>query len=291
MVLLLSGCQTNDSKKTDSTSANKEKETKMEQETKKQEIQKQEISIEELRIPNGENSIYGKLYTPVGEGKHPVIILSHGYNGTNTDFVTECRYFAENGYIAYAYDFCGGSVNSKSTGKSTDMTIFTEKSDLLAVFDYISKMENVDTGNMFLFGGSQGGFVTSLVTEERADKVKGMLLYYPALCIPDNWRDTYPKVEDIPKTNDFWGLTLGEEFFISIHDFYTFDHIGSYDKDVLIFHGDKDVIVPLSYSVQAQEKYAHAELITMPGEGHGFSPIGAKTAREKVLEFLKNHTD
>ena len=282
--LLLSGCKTGE------TTQNNGEEKTMEKETQ-QDTKKQGITIEELSIQNGENTIYGRMYTPPGEGKHPVIILSHGYNGTNNDFVSECRYFAQNGYIAYAYDFCGGSVNSKSTGKSTDMTIFTEKSDLLAVFDYIASMENVDTENMFLFGGSQGGMVTSLATEERAEKVKGMILYFPALCIPDNWRQTYPKVEDIPDTNDFWGLTLGKKFFSEIHDFYTFDNIGAYEKDVLILHGDKDDIVPISYSVQAQKKYAHAELITMQGEGHGFSPAGANKAKEKVLEFLKNHTN
>lgn len=288
--LLLSGCKTNGADKTSNTIQKNGEEKTMEKEIQ-QDTKKQGITIEELRIQNGEDTIYGRLYTPAGEVKHPVIILSHGYNGTNNDFVSECRYFAENGYIAYAYDFCGGSVNSKSTGKSTDMTIFTEKSDLLAVFDYISSMENVDTDNMFLLGGSQGGLVTSLVTEERAEKVKGMILYFPALCIPDNWRETYPKLEDIPESNDFWGLTLGKKFFAEIHDFYVFDTIGSYEKDVMILHGDKDEIVPISYSVQAQKKYAHAELITMQGEGHGFSPVRAKKAKEKVLEFLKNHTN
>lgn len=283
-VLLFSGCKTNDK---NNTAPNNKKEETME----KEETKKQGISIEELSIPNGENSIYGRIYTPAGEGKYPVVILSHGYNGTNNDFTSECRYFAQNGYIACAYDFCGGSVNSKSSGKSTDMTISTEKSDLKAVFEYLESMENVDTSNMFLLGGSQGGFVTSLVTEEIGEKVKGMILYFPALCIPDNWRHTYPKVENIPETTELWGLTLGKKFFEEIHDFYTFDNIGTYEKDVLIFHGDRDDIVPLSYSQQAQKKYPHAELITMKGEGHGFSPAGAKTVKEKVLEFLQNHTN
>ena len=255
------------------------------------ETKKEGITVEELCIQNGENSIYGKLYSPEWEGRHPAIILCHGYNGTNNDFVNECRYYAENGYIAYAFDFCGGSVNSKSSGKSTDMTIFTEKSDLLAVFDYFELMENVDAKQIFLFGGSQGGLVTTLATEERAEKVKGMILYFPALCVPDDWGKKYPDVESIPETLDFWGLTLGKHFLLDIHDFKTLENIGSYDKDILILHGDKDAIVPISYSVEAQKKYPHAKLITMMGEGHGFSPAGANIAKQKVLEFLQSHTD
>lgn len=248
-----------------------------------------EISIEDLYIKNGENNIYGKIYRPEGEGKFPAIILSHGYNGTGNDFINECTYFAQNGYIAYAYDFCGGSGRSKSTGNSTDMTIFTEKSDLLAVFDYIYALEDVDPSRVYLFGGSQGGLVTTLAAEERADKVKAMALYFPALCIPDNWRNTFPDVTKIPEVYDFWGLKLGKKFFTDMHDFKVFDTIGNYDKNVLIIHGDKDPIVPLSYSERAVKTYQHAELIVLPGEAHGFTPAGGKTAREKVLHFLEEN--
>ncbi len=301
VAMAICGCGADDTNKTNGTdnmnnnnttvsTEKKNSEEKTSEKDTQQNTKNEEITVKELRIQNGENTIYGKLYIPVGEGKHPAIILCHGYNGTNNDFVKECRYYAENGYIAYAFDFCGGSVNSKSTGKSTDMTIFTEKSDLLAVFDYIELMENVDADQIFLFGGSQGGLVATLATEERAEKVKGMILYFPALNIPDDWRKTYPDVKDIPETLSFWGLTLGKNFFVDMHDFYTFDNIGNYNGDVLILHGNKDNIAPISVSIEAQKKYPHAELITMSGEGHGFSPAGANTAKQKVLEFLQAHT-
>lgn len=286
--ILVTGCgaKENDNKESDESTMNKPT-----NQAETPNVVKDEITISELKIKNGENTIYGKIYVPSGEGKHPAIILSHGYNGTNNDFVNECKYYAQNGYIAYAFDFCGGSVNSKSTGKSTDMTIFTEKSDLLAVFDYISKMDTVDSEQIFLFGGSQGGLVTTLVAEEKADNVKGMILYFPALCIPDNWRVTYPTTENIPDVKEFWGLNLGKNFFVSMHEFYVFDNIGSYDKDVFIIHGDKDPIVPISYSKRAVELYKNATLKTLPGEGHGFTPSAGNIAMKDVLNFLIEHTN
>lgn len=247
------------------------------------------ITIKDLTIEYASNKIYGRIYTPQKEGKYPAVILSHGYNGVGTDFVKECTYFAQNGYVAYAFDFCGGSVNSRSSGKSTDMTIFTEKENLLAVHDYISKLENVDSDNVFLFGGSQGGLVTSLATEEIQDKVRAMILYFPALNIPDDWRRNYPTTDKIPETTDFWGLKLGKNFFLSIHDFHTFDNIGKYPNNVLIIWGDNDAIVPRSYMETAQKTYKNAELVILPGEGHGFSPAGGKTAMEKVLDFMNKN--
>ncbi len=245
------------------------------------------IKTEVVEIPNGENTVYGTLYTPETDADTPLIIMSHGYNGVGDDFKTEGETFAQNGIATYTLDFCGGSVNSKSTGETVDMTIFTEKSDLMSVYEFLKDREGIDSNNIFLFGGSQGGLVTTLATEELGDKIAGMALYYPALCIADNWRETYPDTSMIPESNDFWGMTLGKEFFESIHDFHVYDEIGSYPGNVLIIHGDKDEIVPLSYSEEAVKHYKSAELVVLENEGHGFGPDGAKTAREKVLDFLK----
>ena len=255
-----------------------------------EDMNKEEIVVKEMIIKENDKSIYGKIYYPEKEGKYPAVIMSHGYNGINADFVNECVYFAENGYVAYAFDFCGGSTRSQSSGASTDMTIFTEKEDLLTVFNHIQSLEYVDPEQMFLFGGSQGGLVTTLVAEELQTKVKGMMLYFPALNIPDDWRKNYATEAAIPETVDFWGLKLGKNFFMSMRDFYTFENIGSYPNDVLIIYGDKDAIVPYSAMEQAQKTYQSVELVVLPNEGHGFSPAAGKKAREMLLTFMQKHS-
>lgn len=282
-VVMITACGKNESVKEEKEVMSTEA---VEKETKKQ---APVIQVEELIIKNGDKDVYGKIYYPGTEGKHPAIIMCHGYNGSHADFLAECKYFASNGYIAYTLDFCGGSARSKSSGKTTDTTIFTEKEDLLAVFDYISAMEQVDSEEVYVFGGSQGGLVAALATEERADKVKGLALYFPAFNIPDNWRQNFPNVDMIPETYEFWGLTLGKKFFADMHDFYTFDNIGKFSKNVLIVQGDQDAIVPLASSQNAAKKYENVELVVLPGEGHGFTPAGAKTAMEKVLQFMQTN--
>ncbi|MCR4616909.1 MAG: alpha/beta fold hydrolase [Lachnospiraceae bacterium] len=242
-------------------------------------------TIEHIVSYDGKD-VYGQLYYPDEEGVYGAVILSHGYNGVNTDFVNECKELAKNGYVAYAYDFCGGSMRSKSSLKTTEMTVFTEKADLLAVFDDISNLPMVDSSKVFLFGGSQGGFVSTLATEELQDKVKALVLYYPALNIPDDWRNNFKTEEEIPEEIDFWGMKLGKEFFTSIRDFYTFDNIGTYKGNVIIIYGDKDPIVPSGAMDKAVEAYENIELVVLPGEGHGFSPEGGKTAIEKAIEFI-----
>lgn len=247
------------------------------------------VNTEVVEIPSGDNTLYGTLYTPDTEEKTPLIIMCHGYNGVGDDFKEEGKTFAQNGIATYTLDFCGGSTRSKSTGDTVDMTIFTEKADLLNAYNYFKAQENIDSNNIFLFGGSQGGLVTTLATEELGDEVAGMALYFPALCIADNWRETFPDTDMIPESEEFWGMTLGKDFFVSIHDFQVFDEIGSYPNNVLIIHGDKDEIVPLSYSQKAAKQYKNAELIVLEGEGHGFQPEAGKVAREDVLSFIKDN--
>lgn len=244
------------------------------------------IKIEPLIIPCGEKKIFGELFTPADGKKHPAVIFVHGYNSCYADFRRECEAFAESGYIAYALDFCGGSDRSKSSGLSTDMSILTEKEELLAVIDHFASMENVLPGKLFLLGGSQGGLVSGLAAEERSDLLGGMVLYFPAYMIPDNWRPRFPTVEDIPEVLEFWGLKLGRKFFLDMRDLYTYEHVGGFSKPILIFQGDADAIVPLSSAEKTAKAYPNAELVVLPGEGHGFSAEALDGVIERALAFL-----
>ncbi|MCR4903868.1 MAG: alpha/beta hydrolase [Butyrivibrio sp.] len=245
------------------------------------------VKVEEHLVNYDNKEVYGTLYYPGDNEKHGAVILSHGYNGCGNDFVNECKALAEEGYVAYAYDFCGGSTRSRSSLETTEMTIFTEEADLLAVFEDISSLSMVDPSRIYLMGGSQGGLVTTLATEELQEKVAAMALYYPALNIPDDWRNTFKNEEDIPEKNEFWGMELGKEFFTSIRDFHTFDSIGSYKGNVLIVYGDQDPIVPSGAMDKAVDAYENIDLVVLEGEGHGFSPEGGKEAINKVIDFIK----
>lgn len=247
------------------------------------------ISMEELSVQNGENLIYGKVFFPKDEEKHPAIILSHGYNGSHSDFIDDCRFFAQNGYVAYCYDFCGGSTRSRSSGRTADMSLLTEKSDLIAVINHFETMDNVDRSRIYLLGGSQGGLVSALAAEEVPQKVKAMALYFPAFCIPDDWRKKFPGGSAVPESLDFWGMTLGKDFLSGAVSMNVDEATGRYGGNVLIIHGDSDDIVPLRYSQEAVKRYPHAKLEVMPGERHGFSPAAAARARKMVLQFTESN--
>ena len=248
-----------------------------------------DIHPQELIIRSGDKAIFGLLYRPEGDGPHPAIIFSHGYNGCHTDFTTEGLYFAQHGYLVYTFDFCGGSTRSRSSGVSTDMSVMTQRDDLLTVFDQIAAMPEVDASRVFLLGGSQGGLVTAMATEILQHRVRGMILYFPALNIPDMWCRDFEGVTDGPPTFEFWGLPLGYRFVADIIGYAPFEQLGSYQGRVLVVHGDQDPIVPLSVSQWIESTYAQAELVVLPGENHGFSAPALAQVMERTLQFLQAH--
>ena len=224
-----------------------------------------------IQIPHHGRCVHGKAWFPETPGKHPLIIFSHGYNGSMLDFQKSAEFFACQGFVAVTITFCGGSTEDPGDYPSTCMSVLTEKEDLLAVVDAASAWEEVDSSRIILFGGSQGGLVSALTAAELKEQVRGLILLYPALCIEDNWKEFYPSVEDMPEPLDFWGLMLGRKYAADAHILGIYDHIPEYTGPVLIMHGTDDEIVPYSYSVRAQSLYQNAELIPFVGEHHGFT--------------------
>lgn len=244
----------------------------------------------EMTVPHHEREVFGRLTLPEKQGRYPFVIFSHGYNGSKNDFELMADYLAQQEIASFCYDFCGGSVQDKSSLPTTEMTLFTEKEDLHAVIDALCKREELDSGNLFLFGASQGGLVSALTAEEIKEKVRGLVLLFPALCIAENWNQRFPKIEDIPDTQELWGMTLGRVFFESIHDFDVYAHIGTFDKNVFVMHGDKDPVVSLEYSERLRTTYKNIEIEVFPGEGHGFTEEGNKRAAKLLAEFVKKNS-
>lgn len=253
------------------------------------EVQSNQHSVNYTDSSEKEISLYGMLWAPKAEGKFPAIILNHGFNGHYRDFPAECQAFAERGYVCYAYDFCGAQAGGLSTGRTaSEYTPFTMKEDLRAAIANVKGLENVDETQIFLFGGSQGGFVTGLTAadDDVKEEVAAIAMYFPAFNIADDWRG-----KPVQNTS-LMGYSIGAAFIQSVQELYPFDVIGNYEKDVCIVWGDQDALVRRQYIDGAVEAYGEdrVELTVIPGAGHGFGGTALNTAVETVLAFFEART-
>lgn len=190
---------------------------------------------------------------------------------------TYAKLFAENGFVAYTFDFWGGSSNSQSGGNMNNMTVFTEKDDITSALSTVRSLSYVDKNRVFLLGTSLGGCAAVLSANDNSSKIKGLILLYPALISQE-------QAKQWSKMSSYFGIN----WIKNLAEFDVFKNIGNYKGDVLILHGTADTQVPIRFSERAVNVYKSAKLVKINGAIHDFSKNN-KTANNEMLKVLKNH--
>ncbi len=244
-------------------------------------------------------TIRGRVYRPDDDSrKYPLVIISHGFMANYKSTKHYAKKFAKMGYAAVIFDFNGGGIGSRSDGKTQDMSVLTEKEDLKAVIAAASGLPYVDGEDITLMGCSQGGFVSAMVAEDLQDKIRRLILFYPALCIPDDARKGQMMLakfdpQNVPETLNCGPMKLGRRYVTDVLDMNPFDEIRDYKGPVLIIHGTRDEIVNQSYAHEAYINYlkthgrvpsGDVQLVMIDGGNHGFNGPRAK-AWEKYVFF------
>ncbi len=248
------------------------------------EMQKTEFFRDNMKIA-------AELFIPEAEEPMPLVILSHGFGANGASLTGFAQNFAMNGIAACTFDFIGGGKNIKSEGKTTEMSVLTEASDLEVILYELRSDSRFDPDKVFLFGESQGGFVSTYVAGEHPGDVAGLITLYPAYVISDDARRRVPDPKNIPETMEIMGVTLGSIYSRDAMAVDIYDEMKKYGKKVLIIHGTKDSLVPISYSERAIEMFPDAELIRVDGAEHGFGGDDARNAAQISLEFVNGLLD
>ena len=166
-----------------------------------------------------------------------------------------------------------------------DMSIETEQEDLRLVIDMVAGLEGVDTDNIYLYGESQGGFVAALTGAEMPERIAGMFLIYPAFCIVDQWLAMDPATMTEP-FEFMGGMKLSKVFYDGVPRYDVYEHIRAFTNPVLIYQGDRDTVVNVSYAKKIDEAVPDSSLTIVEGGGHGFSGKDRKLVLEGVVDFF-----
>jgi len=246
------------------------------------------VRVQTIPVEVQGQRLYGELLTPEGKpGPLPTVICCHGFGSSYRQCAQSIGIsLAKAGINAFCFDFRGGGEHSKSDGAMTEMSIFTEKQDLEAVIQQVLRQDCVDGKNLFLLGQSQGGCVAAMTAPGYKQQIRGLILEYPAFCIPDDARRRFSTPEEIPEIVNNHRHKVGKAYYEKLLDYDVYEAIQGYDGPVLILHGDQDAMVPASYSQKAAAIYENAEFRLLPGEVHGFTGKGKQTAAKEIYTFL-----
>ncbi len=84
---------------------------------------------------------------------YPGILFVHGFGGSKDDDTANGRLYAASGYVTLSYSVRGHGLSSEG---STIMAT-AEREDLAGVVDFLRTIPGIDTNNIGISGGSQGG--------------------------------------------------------------------------------------------------------------------------------------
>lgn len=240
----------------------------------------------------GEFTIRGFAYQCAANNRVPVI-MSHAFLFNQRIMRKYAEALAQEGYVVFTYDFCGGASFGKSDGAFRDMSIDTEKDDLKAVIAYVETLREVDINRLVLLGASQGGFVSCLVAAEYQERISKLILLYPALCIPDDARAGNMLMIRFDPDNIRGTLTsrpfkFSPEYPESAIGINIYEELQKIKIPILLLHGTADRIVDIGYARRAEAVFANSEsrLIVVSKAGHGFNRAQARDAIGHMISFL-----
>lgn len=242
------------------------------------------------RVQSGDNSLHGVFYLPDDFDKnlqYPVLIFSHGYNSNSYADTDYLPYLTQWGIICYKLDFFGGSVRSRSGGDLQQMSLLTEKADLLAAIDDVTSQPFVDPERVALIGMSQGGVVTGLTAPEVSNRILGEILVYPAFNLLEEVHAQYNAPEELPDEILLLNQYVGRKYFSDVWDIDLTAEATRYTGPVLIIHGTADRLVNHQYSVEANALFENAQLLLLYGAPHGFGKKEVDALAPALSTFLQ----
>jgi dipeptidyl aminopeptidase/acylaminoacyl peptidase len=225
--------------------------------------------------------VHGWVVRPSGEGPHPVLLMIHGGPFTQYGWKAfdEAQVYAAAGYGVVMGNPRGSSGYGQAHGRAVIGDVGNVcGADLMALLDQALKADDLDGSRVGVLGGSHGGFMTTWLAAQHADRFKAAVSERAV-----NATDSFVGSSDIGWF--FPGALWGDEA-----DKSPLTHVGKITAPVLIIHSEQDWRCPLEQAqrlfVALRLRGAPAEMLLFPGEGHEMSRSGLPSHRVARFEAI-----
>lgn len=246
-----------------------------------------DVSVSDRMLHIDGHDLFCKIFRPVLDHPVPLILFGHPLGSSYLAGVGFGQILSRLGLGFAAFDFRGGSPHSKSDGSTRDMSVFTEADDFGLMLKAVRDWDWVDPKKVVLMGASQGGAAVSLYGCDHPDQSAAMILLYPALVIPDDLHRTFHDTSEVPERFNLLSFfPAGKKYVLDGWNWDPFSQMKNYPHPVLIIHGARDSLVPLSYSEKAAASFPDATLHIARRSGHGFVRQDQEQVFDWIVSFL-----
>jgi dipeptidyl aminopeptidase/acylaminoacyl peptidase len=243
---------------------------------------------------SGALTISGIMNVPTTPGRHPALVLNHGYidpaiytNGRG--LMREQDYLARRGYVVLHTDYRNHAQSTDDPRAELNLRLgYTE--DVINAVLALRTSPYVDPARIGLLGRSMGGGITYNVLVAQPGLVKAAVVFAPVSSnTVDNFnrwiRNERPIAQTLLRT--YGEPSRNPQFWHNVSPVNFFDRV---TEPVLIHHGASDSTCPIAWSrtTLAALKSAGktASMYTYPGEEHAFGPAWP-TSMARTVAFLK----
>ena len=193
----------------------------------------------------------------------PGVLFVHGWGGDQRQYVARARELTALGCVCLTFDLRGHAQKQTqydSVSREDNMR------DLLAAYDFLAALRNVDSDSIAVVGSSYGGYLAALLTALRP--VKWLALRVPALYKDSEWR--MPKLQ-LRREQALENYRLQP---VSPDQSNALRVCSEFTGDVLIVESEHDAVVPHQVIVNYREACVNARSLTyrmIEGADHGLS--------------------
>ena len=193
----------------------------------------------------------------------PGVLFVHGWGGDQRQYVARARELTALGCVCLTFDLRG---HAQTQTQYDSVSREDNMRDLLAAYDFLAALRNVDSDSIAVVGSSYGGYLVALLTALRP--VKWLALRVPALYKDSEWR--MPKLQ-LRREQALENYRLQP---VSPDQSNALRVCSEFTGDVLIVESEHDAVVPHQVIVNYREACVNARSLTyrlIEGADHGLS--------------------
>ena len=218
-------------------------------------------NAEQIWFKAADGSRVEAWWFPAKSGRGPAVLFLHG----NSDYVeTKIEYgdfYQREGVSALLLEYRG---YRRSQGRPTEAAL---RQDALAAYDWLARRADVDPRRIVVHGASLGGAVAAATAAARP--ARALILQGAFTSLPDMFG------------------RFGVPGLLARDRFDTLAAVRAYKGPVLIFHGDRDEIVPYDHATRlAAAAGARAQLSVVACADHDL-PLDWPSFAVTMVGFLR----